>query len=144
MNLMKSFLKKPFLFAFFLIAAPSVVLAEQAYETALSGLNTSAGVANFDTASPPTVIDLIGAAVNVMLSLTGIVFLGLIIWAGIRIMFAGGDANTVKKGRDIIINALIGLVLIMAAYAITTFLFSEILPNLTGSSGGSAAVSDGT
>jgi|GEM_PF-1665649 hypothetical protein len=144
MIVMKSLLKKTFLFAFFLLAAPSVLFASEAYETVLSGLNDSAYVAGFETTSPLTVIEVIAAGVQVLLSLTGLIFLGLIIWAGLRIMFSNGDAGAIKKGRDVIIHALIGIVLILSAYAITTFLFSEVLPGLTGEVTSSSTVSDGT
>lgn len=45
-------------------------------------------------------------------------FLLILITAGISWMGAGGDAGKITKARDSITNALVGLVLVVAAYAI--------------------------
>lgn len=47
-----------------------------------------------------------------------------IVWAGYKYMTAGGDTKQVGEARTAILNAVIGLAIVMSAYAITSFAFS--------------------
>lgn len=68
------------------------------------------------------------------LGLLGIIFIILIIIAGYNWMTASGDEEKIKKATSTIRSAIIGLLIIVAAYAITYFVFS----NLPGAGSGSA------
>jgi hypothetical protein len=138
---MKDLAKKVFLTGFFLCTMPSVVFASEAYETVLGGLNTSADVAGFEIEGNLTIINLIATAINLVLSLTGLIFLGLTVYSGINLMFANGDPKKIQKSKDILINAAIGIVLIISAYAITSFIFTDILPGITGETVSSSSAS---
>ncbi|PIR78090.1 MAG: hypothetical protein COU28_03600 [Candidatus Magasanikbacteria bacterium CG10_big_fil_rev_8_21_14_0_10_36_16] len=59
--------------------------------------------------------------INVSLSLLGIIVTVLIIYAGFLWMTAGGDEAQAGKARKIIFAAVIGLIIILLAYAITRF-----------------------
>jgi amino acid transporter len=56
-----------------------------------------------------------------------IIFFVLIIFAGFKWMTAGGNEETVAKAKKNIINAIIGTVIVIMAYAITTFVFNAVL-----------------
>jgi Type IV secretion system pilin len=61
-------------------------------------------------------------------------FLGLLgvlygIWGGFQIVTAGGDEEKVKKGRTIIIQVAIGLLVIFIANSIVQFILQKILTN---------------
>ena len=62
-----------------------------------------------------------GGAVGVVLSFLGIIFLVLIIFGGIQWMVSSGNEEQVKKAKQIMISATIGLVIVFAAYAITSY-----------------------
>lgn len=68
------------------------------------------------------------------LSLLAIIFLIIIVVAGYRWMTASGNEESIKKAQDSIKRAVIGLVIVLMAYAITYFIFN-VLPF-----GGSAGV----
>ena len=70
----------------------------------------------------------IGKIIGAALSLTGIIFFILAVYAGFLWMTARGDETQAKKARDTIIMAVTGLVIILGAYAITDFVFSSIEP----------------
>lgn len=74
-----------------------------------------------------TVGSVVALLVRAALGLLAVIFLVLMITAGFSWMTAGGDETKVKKARDTIKTAVIGLVIVLAAYAITYFLFS-VLP----------------
>ncbi len=64
---------------------------------------------------------IISIGIQIVLSLLGIIFLGLIIYAGIRWMKAGGNEEEVNKAKDIITSSIIGLLIVLGAYAISFF-----------------------
>ena len=68
----------------------------------------------------------ISTVIKAVLSLVGTIFLALTIYAGILWMTAQGEEEKAKKARDIITMAVIGLVIIMSAYAITYFVTSKL------------------
>ncbi len=53
------------------------------------------------------------------------VFYGL--WGGFNILTAGGDEEKVKKGKTVLIQVSIGLVIIFLAYSIVTWVIGAIL-----------------
>lgn len=62
-----------------------------------------------------------GVIIGVILSFVGVIFLVLMIYAGLMWMTAQGNQERVNKSKDLMINAVIGLIIVMAAYAITSF-----------------------
>lgn len=64
----------------------------------------------------------IGKIVGVGLSFLGVVFFILMIYGGYIWMFSMGNEQTAGKAKDIIIAAVIGLAIVLMAYAITSFL----------------------
>jgi len=71
--------------------------------------------------------EFIGLIIKAILGLTGSIALIYFIIGGFMWMTAGGNMDKVKKGRDTLIWATLGLVIIFSAYSILTFVF-DILP----------------
>lgn len=69
---------------------------------------------------------LISRIIRIVLSFLGIIFLVLIIFSGFRWMTAGGNEEAVKKAQGTIKTAIIGLVIVLAAYSITYFVFKYL------------------
>jgi len=83
--------------------------------------NNSAG---YDTNT-----DLLGVVRTIIvaiLSLLAVIFLALLIYAGFKWMTAAGDSDDVKKAKATIKTAIIGLVIILASYGITYFVFNQM------------------
>jgi hypothetical protein len=66
----------------------------------------------------------IGRIINIALGFLGVIFLGLSIYGGFIWMMAKGDSAQIEKAQNIIKNSIIGLVIVVAAYAITNFVYS--------------------
>lgn len=81
-----------------------------------------------------------GEIVKSVLGILGLIFFVLVIYAGIMWMTARGDEEAVSKARETIFAAVIGLSVILASYAITSFLQSRIL---SGSPDAGAAITSG-
>lgn len=72
-------------------------------------------------------VDNIAAAViETALSLLGIIFLVIIIFAGYRWMTASGNEEEVKKAQEAIKRGIIGLLIVILAYAVTSFVFNAL------------------
>jgi hypothetical protein len=71
--------------------------------------------------------EVIGSIINVALSLLGLVFLGLALYAGFKWMTAQGDSKQVDEATGTLKNAVIGMIITVSAYALSTFIMSQLL-----------------
>lgn len=69
-------------------------------------------------------LDIISAVINVVLSLIGILFIILIIYSGITWMTSGGEESSVSKAKKTLKQSIIGLVIVLGAYAISYFVIN--------------------
>ena len=131
---------KSFLISFFVtflitmsfFLSGNFILAQGATTDPLTGLNESAGkVAAYDTQVSSYSSNFLqtkaGQIVGTVLSFVGVLFLILMIYAGILWMTAQGNDQQVSKAKSLLINGVIGLIIVFAAYAITSFIGQEIL-----------------
>ncbi len=97
-----------------------------------SGLNRTAQEAGFKTETTNNqnvFLTKIGKVISLLLGILGVAFMGLLIYGGFTWMSARGNESEAEKAKKIMTNAVIGLIIILSAYAITaavkTFLLSE-------------------
>ncbi len=64
----------------------------------------------------------LGVLIGAALSFIGIIFMVLIIYGGLLWMTARGNDQQVEKAKNLIVQSFIGLIIILAAYAITAFI----------------------
>ena len=69
----------------------------------------------------------VGQLIGTVLAFVGVLFLILMIYAGLMWMTAGGNEQTVDKSKTLIINAIIGLVIVLAAYGLTSFVGNNLI-----------------
>lgn len=65
--------------------------------------------------------------INILLLVAGAVAVIYIIIGGYQYVTAGGNADTASQARSTILNALIGLIIIFAAYAIVAFVLKKFI-----------------
>ncbi len=102
----------------------------QETDPTMKGLNESAlKVTAFDTGGSYTnfIQTKVGLIVGIVLSFVGVLFLGLMIYAGITWMTAQGNDQQVTKAKTLMINSVIGIIIVFAAYAITAFIGNNFL-----------------
>lgn len=90
-----------------------------------------AGAAGYNASA--TIGSIMATVIQAFLGLLGIIFVVLIVYAGYTWMTAAGEEQKIEKAKDTIQRAIIGLIIIAAAYAITYFVFKS----LGGGGGGS-------
>ncbi len=59
---------------------------------------------------------VIGNIIRIAIALCGVFFIGVFVYGGLLYMTSAGDAKDVKKGQGAIVNAVIGLVVVLVAY----------------------------
>jgi cysteine-rich repeat protein len=86
---------------------------------------------------PETDIRVIAARIiRTALGFLGIVALVLILYGGFVWTTAGGNEENIQKAKKILMNAAIGLIIILSAYAIASFVIRALVGATTGGGGG--------
>lgn len=113
----------------------SVLAAENVTTRIQKGLGAAAEPSGYaqGTTDLPT---LVGALINQGFGILGILLLGLLLYGGILWMTARGESDKVKKATGVIRDAIIGLVIIVLAYALAAFVIASLGNATTGGTGG--------
>lgn len=115
---------------FFVLGAPPTLAQETAFE-------------QFGTATTlPTdnIAVIVARVIRVALTLVGIIFVCLVIYAGFLYLLARGEPDPIKKAKKIFQQSIIGLFIIFSAYSITTFILNRLLD--AAFTGTSSAIAD--
>ena len=80
--------------------------------------------------------ETVGAIIKVALGFLGVVAVVVVLIGGFQYMTAGGSEEKVSKARKWIISGIIGLAIILSAYAITSFVVDSLLKATTEDGGG--------
>ena len=118
------------LFSLVLLAWPKLLFAAGTLGGNIKDkLNNFAGSGGYTTTagaySTSDVAGRIGAMVKVILAFLGVIFLILIITSGFKWMTTS-NPDEIKKIRARMINAVIGLAIILASYALTYFIMDQL------------------
>lgn len=70
--------------------------------------------------------ELSGDMIKGLLGVSGAIALFMLVWGGIVWMTSNGSAERLKKGKDTILWAILGLVIIFMSYVIINFIFDII------------------
>jgi len=119
-------------FGLSLMAISPVLAATSTDGTSLDGLNATAnqvGAYKDQTSgnARTTILDRVGGLVGLILSFIGIIFLVLTVYAGFLWMTAQGNSGQVDKAKDLLVNAVIGLLIVTAAYSLTIFVGNQLV-----------------
>lgn len=83
----------------------------------------SAGLPNFNFGNAPLAF-IVSALLTFIFPAAGILVLIYLLWGGLQLMISGGDPKAVQSAKEKITGALIGFVIIFAAYWIVQILGS--------------------
>jgi len=87
-----------------------------------------------ESGTPRDIRQIIAYVIKAFLGFMAIIFLVLILTAGYKYMMAAGNEDQVKEAVSQIKNAVIGLFIILASYAITSYVIDCILDITSGPS----------
>ena len=95
-------------------------------------------MANSGLAGNSSLSSIISVLIQTALGFLGVIFLVLTIMAGFKWMMSEGNEEEIKKAQGSLKNAVIGLVIVLAAYAITYSVFKYLPFAGGGLSGGTS------
>lgn len=104
------------------LVAHAVTNPLQSANTTLGTVGTNAGVTGGGTLP-----QLIGTLINTGIGVVGIFLVVWIVYAGYIYMMSQGEAPKVDKAKKMLSTAIIGLVIMLMAYAISTYVLSALL-----------------
>lgn len=122
---MKRLFLTGFLVASLLVTQPALALVLDNGQLETTGKN-----ATYTTTQ--SIERIVGDVIGLLLGLLGVIFLVLTIYAGFLWMTAAGDSKKVDQAKSILTTSVIGLAIILAAYAITEFVLRVLLTAVDG------------
>ncbi|MCF7820036.1 MAG: hypothetical protein K9M44_01000 [Candidatus Pacebacteria bacterium] len=102
--------------AFFILPNPTL-----AVDVGLNQLNDNLELGNND----PRVV--VARIIQIALGLLGLIAVVIILYAGFLWMTSGGSEEKVSKAKKTLTNGVIGLLIILASFGITTFILNSLL-----------------
>ena len=109
-----------------MLALPMGVSAQSGLRTAVEGsLDETGEGAGLSLGN--SLPEMVGTIIKGFIGLLGMVLVVLIIYAGFLWMTAQGNEEQVSKAKDILKNAVIGMIIMFAAWAITDFVINAVL-----------------
>jgi len=109
----------------FFIGAHIVFGADDAV-TVRGGLAESSSISGLTPSGDQTLSEYVGSVINVVLSFLGVAFLILALYAGILWMTAAGDQTVAQKAKTILVDAAVGLFVILISYQVVTLVIKSI------------------
>lgn len=109
-----------------LMGMPLAALAD--WQANLTQFNTTARLSG-NTGGGDLIL-WIGTMIYILMGFSGILLVLYFIWAGFTWMTAGGDPKKVETAQTRMKQAVIGIIIIFAAYAITNFVMTNLV-NIT-------------
>ena len=107
---------------FFIFAFPPEALANAQQDTLGINQVEQSGIALGGT----DIRVIIARIIQIFIGILGTITVVLIIYAGALIMLSGGDEGKVAQGKRLLTNAIIGLIIILSAFAIATFVLRRL------------------
>jgi hypothetical protein len=89
-----------------------------------TGLNNS--LANRDLR------EIVGSIINIALGFLGVIAVVIILMGGFKWMTAGGNEDKVSEAKKLLGAGVIGLIIVLAAWAVSTFIINAIYNATSG------------
>lgn len=106
---------------FALLALPATVSAATVNLGLTSDVESALGLGTQD------VRVTVARIINVFMGLLGIVAVVIVLYGGFLWMTAGGNEERVEKAKQLIVAGIIGLAIILSAYAIARFVVTSLV-----------------
>lgn len=115
-----------FFFVFLLLVSIFLTSGRNSAWMASDDLNSNYTVTLESPISETDPVNLIGRGIKIFLGIIGAIALIMFIYGGLVWMTSGGSSTAIKKGRDTLVWASIGILVIFSSYAILSFIFKAI------------------
>lgn len=113
----KAWLMFGFLAVFVLSVSAGIARADQSLLDSQTGLSDISQV--YGTNTPTDIRSTIAMLIDIVLGFLGTIFIVLTIFAGFKYMTSGGNEEKAQEAMALLRNAVIGLIIVLAAWAVT-------------------------
>jgi hypothetical protein len=108
-----------------LLVVPIATFAQQSDTNALFGVNAvDEGLDNSLATGDPR--SIVARVINFALGFLGVIAVGIILIGGFKWMTAAGNEDKTSEAKQLLGAGVIGLVIILSAWAIATFVIGQI------------------
>lgn len=90
----------------------------------------SAGIPGAKSDNPIGPAALAGRIIGYVLAFVGVIFFAIMVYGGFLWMTARGAPEQVKRAKDMIEQAAIGMVVVFLSYVVTTFILRTLLSSV--------------
>ena len=115
------FLKGIILIILVILLLPNFCQAQGEIQKGLQQTAKSAGLGE----KAPELSTVAGKIVGIVIGLSGFLLTIYLIYGGFLWMTAGGNEEQIKKAKGMIVNAIIGLIIVIFAYVISNFVIGQ-------------------
>lgn len=120
-------IKKIILSIFTIVTFGLLVTTTHAINLGIDDVNKAGKEAGYAQATETSFAENVGRAITILFSILGVLFTILIVYAGYLWMTARGNEENVTKAKGIISTSIIGLIILLMAYSITSFVVPRLL-----------------
>jgi len=123
-------MRKQLIFVITLIAFAGLLLAPHFAIAASTPANITQGVTDIGNNLDLGKEDLknsVAGVINIALGLLGLIAVVLVVVGGFMWMTAAGNEEKIEKAKQLLFSALVGLVIIVAAWSIANFFVSQVV-----------------
>lgn len=106
------------------LSAPMAVFAQRGLNTADLGVDA---VQSSISLSGGDVRQTAGRIINVALGFLGIIAVVIVLLGGFKYMVSGGSEEKTSEAKKLIVSGIIGLAIILSAWAITSFVITNLV-----------------
>jgi hypothetical protein len=127
MQTMKTILKKTLLLigvSTLLFAATPILAHAAPADDACAGIRAAGGTCNTTGAAGDTLQPVIRRVINILSVVVGAVSVIMVIIGGFRYVVSNGDSNAVSGAKNTILYAIIGLLVVIFAQVIVSFVYT--------------------
>ncbi len=89
-----------------------------------SGLRAS-GKCDVQFTGLNSIVVLLTNIIQILLAVSGIIAVGMIIAGGIFYITSSGDPSRIKKAKDVLVNAIVGLMIVLLAFGAVAYVSSR-------------------
>lgn len=111
--------------------ATVILAAEKAFASNVGGGTGTGGVTSNISVSTD-LGDWIGKIFNFVIVIAGIIFVVLFLVGGIQYLTSAGNEEASGKAKKLLVDAIIGLVIVLVAYAAGKFVLDQLGANKSG------------
>jgi hypothetical protein len=112
------------------LLAPMAVKAANEVQNGMSGLTSvfpQTGLGRVTTLTGPG--GLIAMVIKILLLIAGAIAVLFVVYGGYQYLTSAGNAEAAEKGKNTVVNALIGIIIIILAYVIINVIVNMVSGN---------------